>query len=218
MDKDFWIDRWETNKTKFNQAAPNPALIKYFDQLSLKPGGTIFVPLCGKSIDMLWLMNQELNIIGVELSERACNDFFKENQLMYKKKIIDGFTVYSHENITIYCGDYFKLSNTLIGKQDAFYDRASLIALPPKMRAAYVNQLANLMPAESKGLLLTIIYNTDEMDGPPFSTPDSVIDHYYINSFNINRVENKKGTVSPHLAEKGLKEAYESIFLFEKLT
>lgn len=49
--------------------------------LDLAQGSRVFVPLCGKSLDMIWLAQQGHEVIGVELSPVAVEDFFRENGL-----------------------------------------------------------------------------------------------------------------------------------------
>lgn len=216
MEKSFWTKKWEVGDTKFNQSEPNAALQKYFHSLSLNAGDKIFVPLCGKSIDLVWLANQGVCVIGVEFSDIACQDFFKENGLTFEKKGDHNFTKYISDNITLYCGDYFALTPKDVGELKAFYDRASLIALPPHMRAAYARKLAQLMPSESRGLLLTIIYDENEMQGPPFSITDNAVTSLFAEDFSVNLLENKTGEIPPHLSKKGLKEAKESILSLKR--
>ena len=71
-----WISRWENNKIGWHADQINRQLIEYLDKLNLSSGDTIFVPLCGKTKDMLFLLENQINVIGVEMSSIAAEQFF----------------------------------------------------------------------------------------------------------------------------------------------
>jgi len=48
-------------------------LCQYWQELNLAHDSVVFVPLCGKSRDMLWLREQGHQVLGVELSAIAEN-------------------------------------------------------------------------------------------------------------------------------------------------
>ena len=76
MDEQFWQARWAENQIGFHQRETNPYLERYWSQLQLPAGCQVLVPLCGKTLDMLWLAAQGHRVLGVELAERAVEDFF----------------------------------------------------------------------------------------------------------------------------------------------
>lgn len=185
MKAEFWHDRWENNLTGFHLDEVNPYLKQFWHQLNLKPGARIFVPLCGKSIDLLWLAEQGHTVIGVELSPLAVEAFFAENSLEAEHRQQGDFEVWQSGSITIYCGDFFSLTQDNLGDIDAVYDRASLVALPAGMRQDYAQKLAALCPAAPR-LLVALEYEQSKMDGPPFSVPEAEITALYGNDFEIN--------------------------------
>lgn len=81
MTPEFWHKRWQEKRIGFNQSAVNPLLTEYIDHLDLAVGSRIFVPLCGKSIDMVWLAAQGYDVVGVELVETAVQEFFAEQNI-----------------------------------------------------------------------------------------------------------------------------------------
>lgn len=176
MESDFWINKWQKGEIGFHQESYNPYLVKYFNQLG--DVKNIFVPLCGKSNDMLWLLDQGLQITGVELSTLAVESFFIDNKITYQIKNTGSFQCYHGENITIYCGNFFDLSATFIKSCDAIYDRASLIALPKEMRTQYIRHLENISNCLPT-LLLSIEYDQKRVDGPPFSVDHEEIKNLY---------------------------------------
>ena len=76
MEEGFWQARWQRNQIGFHRQEVNPGLKKYWPTLQVAPGRCVFVPLCGKSLDLLWLAEQGYCVLGVELIEKAVVDFF----------------------------------------------------------------------------------------------------------------------------------------------
>lgn len=171
MKKSFWLQKWQDNHIGFHQNQVHPQLIKFIHKLTLNNGDKIFVPLCGKSLDMLYLAEQGYHVMGIELSEMAVKQFFSENGLEYQIKKLPAFNVYSSGNITIYQGDFFDLTaNDCLGI-NVVYDRAALIALPDEMVDDYVLHLSALLNHTFSMLLITLDYgDTQRTNGPPFST------------------------------------------------
>ena len=58
MDPQFWQERWQRAETGFHQPSANDRLLKYWPALNIERGGQVFVPLCGKSLDMAWLADE----------------------------------------------------------------------------------------------------------------------------------------------------------------
>jgi thiopurine S-methyltransferase len=205
MNKDFWHNYWLTGRIGFNQSKPNQRLIKYFNRLQLQPGDLIFVPLCGKSIDMLWLLQQGYKVLGVELSPIATQAFFKENKLKFQITTNEKFTEFHGQNITILNGDFFNLNRNQLDNVAAVYDKAALIALPPQLRQQYAQALINLLPAKTQMLLFTIVYQQEQMNGPPFSVSALEIAQLYKDKFTLDILENIEiNDIPSHLAAKGL--------------
>ncbi|MDF1828352.1 MAG: thiopurine S-methyltransferase [Legionellaceae bacterium] len=213
MNTNFWHKKWQTNQIGFNQKKPNPLMQQYIKTLDLKPGDRIFVPLCGKSIDMLWLLEQGYEVMGVEVNEGACQAFFEEHKIPLKIKDIEHFRVYSHDNITLFCGDFFQLTPELLGHLDAVYDRAALIALPADLRQRYVTHLSQLLSPETRVLLITIAYDSADMQGPPFSVDEHDVTQLFSAQFDIQQQCSKPYTNIPeHLKARGLSQARDEVY------
>lgn len=218
MDKEYWLERWGSKSIGFNQAYPNALMQRYFDQLDLSLNATVLVPLCGKSIDMIWLASEGYNVVGVELSESACNDFFVENNLDYIREDAGDFSQFKSDNITLYAGDFFKLNKQLIANIDAVYDRAALIALPLEMRKRYCTFLFQLLPKQAQVLLLTTVYEQSQMLGPPFSVDDNEVHWLYGTYFDIDLLYQKDiRDIPAHLQAKGLIKAVEHVYHLSNL-
>jgi len=186
VEADFWHNRWENELTGFHLNEVNPHLKANWSLLKLEKNSRIFVPLCGKTLDLIWLAEQGFQVVGVELSALAAEAFFTENNLAVKKSQLADFTLWQSENISLFCGDFFNLSTHILGKVDAVYDRASLIALPPAMRQDYASRLMDLSPSASK-LLITLEYQQSKMEGPPFSVSQSEVEALYQEHYEVKQ-------------------------------
>ncbi|MFC4656720.1 thiopurine S-methyltransferase [Rheinheimera marina] len=170
MQAEFWQQCWQQQRIGFHQTEVHPLLPVLTQQLQLSSSVSTFVPLCGKSLDMLW-WRQFGSVVGAELSELACQQFFLEAGFAASCQSQGAHQLYSAEQISLWQGDYFALESSQLGPVGLIYDRAALIALPDAMRTLYVEKLKQLCPAASL-LLLTLDYPAAEMQGPPFAIPD----------------------------------------------
>jgi thiopurine S-methyltransferase len=192
-----WIQRWKVGSIGWHRLQPNQKLIKFIDCLKLNTGDTVFVPLCGKSVDMAYFIQQGYKIIGVELSSLAIEQFFAENNIEYQVHQQGEFSVYCGEHICIYCGDYFNLTAEHLKKVVAVYDRAALIALPFDLRVKYAQHLYSIMTNDYRILLLTLNYPQSQISGPPFAVNQKEVSLLYDKWFEcqqlscINDIENE---------------------------
>ncbi|MEN5217659.1 thiopurine S-methyltransferase [Pseudomonas pudica] len=172
MEPAFWQQRWADNQIGFHQAQVNPYLQKYWPTLGLAPGSRVLVPLCGKSLDLAWLAGQGYRVLGVELSRRAVEAFFREHGLQAEVQQRGAFEVWRSGDVELWCGDFFALQAEDVGDCSGLYDRAALIALPSQMRVAYMRLLSRLLPTGCQGLVVTLDYDQSLLGGPPFSVGD----------------------------------------------
>ena len=213
MDNDFWHARWQANQIGFHQNEINPWLVRYWSSLQLEQHSRILVPLCGKTLDMIWLLDQGHSIIGVEISQLAVEAFFAENRLTPAVRADHGFTRWSCERMEILCGDFFELTSGDIGRIDGFYDRAALIALSPVQRARYADRITELLASHTPGLLLTLDYKQSEMDGPPFSVSATEVSERYQKNFSVEQLAHADILDDqPRFREKGLSSLHESVY------
>lgn len=188
MKADFWHERWESGRTGFHQDEANRYLIQHWDRLEAETHKKVFVPMCGKSGDMLWLRDQGYEVIGVELSPIAVRDFFDENGLEAEQSKQGAFERWEGDGLAILCGDVFKLTASDLDGVGAVYDRAAIIALPSDMRRDYANHLRTILPQGTKSLLVTIDYPQDQRSGPPFSVPDDEVRDLFHEGFEVEQV------------------------------
>ncbi|MDD2913835.1 MAG: thiopurine S-methyltransferase [Gallionella sp.] len=214
MKKEFWLERWEREEIGFHQSEINPYLCRYWHELNAAKNSKVFVPLCGKSRDLLWLQQLGHQVLGVELSALAVQAFFKENGYTPHRTTAEKFDCCAADNIRILCGDFFDLSKADLADVGAVYDRASLIALPLEMRARYAKHLANILPPETKILLITFDYPQAEMPGPPFAVSVGEVEELYRGYANVKLLAQLDVLPQqPRFRERGLSSLRENIFL-----
>ena len=197
MEHEFWHERWQSGQLGFHRDETNTSLIKFWPRIGSPPGTTVFVPLCGKSLDMIWLAGQGMNVIANELSQRAIDQFFDENNLSRTTERRGDFTVSVSDattpgRIEIWCGDFFTLPPDFIARADAVYDRGSLVALPTDMRADYVRKLTADLNAGTQILLLCVNYEQSEMNGPPFAIAEAYVNTHYGPTCTIEQLVDEK--------------------------
>ena len=173
MEPKFWQERWARNQIGFHLPEVNPYLERHWPPLP--EGAKVLVPLCGKSLDLMWLASQGLRVLGVELSGQAVEAFFSEQNLTPRITERGVFKVYQAGLIEIWCGDFFAMGAEVLADCVALYDRAALIALPPLMRTRYTEQLNRVLQPGCQGLLITLDYDQTQKAGPPFAVPDEEV-------------------------------------------
>jgi thiopurine S-methyltransferase len=217
MDAKFWHKRWAKNEIGFHQPGYNSHLESFAGKLAVNPGDRFLVPLCGKSLDLLWLAEQGFRVTGIELSERAARDFFTENKLEFEVSNIAGMPTYSSSHIDIHCADFFSFRANDLPPFDAIYDRAALVALPTEMRRTYANHLAQLIRPGTDMLLITLDYPQEEMKGPPFSVTRAEVRGLFERQFSIRQLFSEDCLVKePRFKAKGLSRMEEHVFLLRK--
>lgn len=212
MEADFWHKKWQLNEIGFHKTTANPLLVKYLDQLLLNKGDRIFLPLCGKTLDIGWLLQQGFQVVGAELSELAIEQLFAQLNLTPQIAEIGCLKRYSAKNIDVFVGDIFAISRAFIGHIDAIYDRAALVALPSEMRSQYAKHLIKI----SKGapqILITFEYDTNGVSGPPHAILEKEIIAHYGANYQLKTLERE----NLHGGIKGKSEAIERVWLLSKL-
>ena len=189
MEQSFWQEKWQANEIGFHQQQPHPLLEKHASLIQAGDSGRIFVPLCGKSVDMLRLNQGGFGVIGLELSRIAAQAFFDENRIAVQVAPEGDFERFQSGSIEILCGDFFAVNAQQLGQVNVVYDRAALIALPPPMRRKYTNKLQSLLGAGVRIFLVALEYEEGLVNAPPFSVSDAEIHSLYQDWCEIELVE-----------------------------
>ena len=211
----IWESRWQEDRIGFHLKEVNPYLIKFSDQLLFQNPDRVFVPLCGKTLDLCWLTKKTRKVIGIELVKKAVLDFYAENNIAYlvqQKEILQKFT---SKSIDIYLGDFFELKPEDTPPFKAIYDRASIIAIDKLERRKYVDHLISFLDPAGRILLITLEYNQNQMGGPPYSVPREEIESLFSPLGSLKLLETCD-VLDDRFRKKGLTHLLEHVFLIEK--
>jgi thiopurine S-methyltransferase len=202
----------------FHQSAVDPHLEQYWPGLGVADDCRVFVPLCGKSLDLLWLRERGHSVTGVELSAIALESFCMEHGIPARRRKLGAFDVYEAPKLTLFCGDFFALTPELLGPVSAVYDRAALISWAPELRAAYVDHLTALTKPGTQMLLVTVEYPQPQMTGPPFSVSTDDVQRLFARNFAIQELA-REDTLAreARLRARGLTELHEVCYALTRL-
>jgi thiopurine S-methyltransferase len=208
MEPEFWLQKWEQGETRFHEGQANALLVKHFEALSLEAGSRVFLPLCGKTRDIHWLLSKGCHVAGAELSRIAVEELFVELGVAPEITAIGAMRQYSAEGVDIFVGDIFDLTRDALGPVDAIYDRAALVALPDTMRDRYAPHLVEIS-GRARQLLICFEYDQSLVDGPPFSIGDTEVRRLYAETYALTALD----TVDVAGGLKGICPAQETIRL-----
>lgn len=213
MEHDFWLERWQQDQLGWHLPDTNPLLEKHWATLGITRGAAVFVPLCGKSLDMRYLESLGHAVTGIELSEKAIGAYFEEGGETPERT--DGFylTRYQGERTTLYCGDFFDLSAPDILGVRAVYDRGGLVALPPVLREQYADHMLRVIPEHAHILLIALEYDQSRVGGPPHSVTEAEVARLFGERCRIECLERAEtDKLPPHFVNAGLESGTETVY------
>lgn len=184
MEPQFWHDRWVNNEIGFHKSESNPLLVKYSNELGLAKGSRVFLPLCGKTLDIPWLLSDGYRVAGAELSSIAIEQLFAELGITPTIAKNGGIDHYHANNIDIFVGDIFDVTRPMLGPVDAMYDRAALVALAETMRSRYAAHVIDITD-HAPQLLICYEYDQRAADGPPFSISQEEVRRHYAHRYQL---------------------------------
>ena len=211
----LWESRWQEDRIGFHLKEVNPYLIRFSDQLLGQNSDKVFVPLCGKTLDLCWLTTKTKKVIGVELVSKAVQDFFAENNIDYLLQQDEILQKFSSKSIDVYLGNFFDLNPKQTSSFKAIYDRASIVAIEKPERRKYVDHLISFLDTAGRILLITLEYNQNQMEGPPYSVPAEEIESLFAPWGSIKLLESCD-ILDDRFRNKGLTRLLEHVFLIVK--
>ncbi|QAY96755.1 thiopurine S-methyltransferase [Methylovirgula ligni] len=188
MDAQFWHNKWQRGEIGFHQTDANPLLSRNLPALGLAQGARLFLPLCGKTRDIHWLLAGGFQVVGVELSPLAVEQLFAELGIVPRVSTAGALRRHEADGLTIFAGDIFALDRDALGRVDAIYDRAALVALPGATRTLYAAHLLAITNRAPQ-FVITFDYDQSRMDGPPFSVNEAEMRGNYENAYRLSSVE-----------------------------
>ncbi len=203
----FWKGSWKKDRDAepgFHLTRPNPtlesAIADGFLDWPDHSQRRLLVPLCGKTLDLRYLAEQGLPVVGVEGIDDAIAELAAESKLALEpvntsstggKYAVQRAAVRAagggtDGEVTVCVGDWFEFEPVFTGNSQLFthaFDRAALVAVPPHARAAYAAVHARVMAKGGKVCLSTVTKASN--DGPPFSVTPDQVHELFSNDFEI---------------------------------
>ena len=214
MEPDFWLKKWRAGQTGFHGASVHEDLLTNAERFLGDGPHRVLVPLCGKSVDLDWLLAGGHEVIGIELSPLAIEQVVLR---LGGTPVQDTFGPLERTRLgplTMLRGDVLTVTPELLGPVDRIWDRAALVALPPSMRGRYTATLRSLLRPQGLLLQKSFAYDQSKMSGPPFSVaPDEVAGHY--TGWEIEPIDTRTLTEGK-FAERGVSEFVLSVTLLRK--
>jgi thiopurine S-methyltransferase len=213
MEQEFWLERWQRDQLGWHLDDTNVLLRKHWQELGITRGSAVFVPLCGKSLDMRYLESLGHTVAGIELSEKAIKAYFEEGGEKPERSEQFYLTRYKGPKTTIYHGDFFDISAPDILGVRAVYDRGALVALPPGLREQYADHMQRVIPEHAHILLLTLEYEQSLVPGPPHSVPEEEVHALYGARCRISTLERlTTDRMPPHFTAAGITSGVEAVY------
>ncbi|KAL4229725.1 hypothetical protein ACF0H5_010113 [Mactra antiquata] len=192
-----WIESWSSGDTGFHMTFTDPFLDKNEADIFGGKTKSIFAPLCGKSLDMLWMYNKGHSVCGVDIAEQAVQEFFDENNIEKNIDKVDNIGVLyksKDERIKLYVADLFDMLPSVCGQFDVIWDSKSLVAINVADHNLYRDVLLGLMKPDSLYYLNTLDYDSKVWPGPPHSLPDEKVMELYGDRCTVNLMEEADAT------------------------
>jgi len=210
-----WESRWQEGRIGFHLTEVNSYLVRHYDLFLNKGVENVFVPLCGKTLDIFWLSERNNKVVGVEFVRKAVDSFFDENNIKYKIFRVKKFDLYKNSKIEIFLGDFFDLTFHNTGKFFAIYDRAAIVSMDLISRQKYADHLISFLLDGGKILLITLDYDQNKMTGPPYSVPADEIEKLFSKYCTVELLETYD-IIDDRLRNKGLESILERVYLITK--
>lgn len=135
-----WKNLYEIGSTPWQYLTPHPKLIQHFNALTNgSPNLKIFVPLCGKSKDLPYLLSLGHTVFGIEYVAQAIEELQKENNIEMEFDPVTSVYSTSDGKLKIFNGDFFQCPIENFGPFDAIWDRGSFGSFDFSLREDYVN-------------------------------------------------------------------------------
>lgn len=195
LNNDEWKNRWVVRNIGFHQSQHDGLLDAKEDEMFGGKTKSIFMPLCGKTFDIVWMYKKGHTVCGVEIAEQAIKEFFDENEIDFDVETVENIgKLYKSKDglLRLYVADLFDMSRELCGQYDLIWDRRSLVAINLIDHEKYRDLVLSMMKDDGTYYLSTVEYDPAVWPGPPHTISDKVVKDIYGNYCTIELLEEKK--------------------------
>jgi thiopurine S-methyltransferase len=224
MDATFWGERWRTGQIGFHEGVANALLTAHHDAIA--DAHRVYVPLCGKAFDLMWLRERGHDVAGVELVPEALEQLWHDTNLVplstprgaFTWHHVEGDAARGQGRLDLLCGDALAVDAPLFaavagGLADAIYDRAALVALHPAQRTAYLASWLRVLRPGGRVLLITFSYDQTKIEGPPWSVDESIAHALFDDAFVVQTLSVQQEPLGPKFVAAGVTSLQQSCLL-----
>ena len=182
IEKEYWTQRYEEERTGWDIGGPSTPLKNYFDQLTNK-NVRILIPGAGNAYEAEYLWYQGFkNVTVLDISPIPLAAFQKRNPLFPSEQLIEQ--------------DFFKHK----GNYDLIIEQTFFCSfVPEKMnRIKYVTKMASLLAP--KGKLIGLWFDiplTGDLEKRPFGGTQEEYEGYLKKQFDIHTFEKAYNSIAP---------------------
>ena len=214
MEQAFWRDRWTTRQIGFHQPHPNELLVAHASFLDgLR---RIYVPLCGKSMDLSFLRQRGHEVIGSEFVGQAVRELFAELRESPAPATAGPFITHAVPRLMILQGDALQVEPDHAGGQvDGVYDRAALVAVAPADRARLVASYRRLLRPGGRLLVVVFDYDQSRLNGPPWAVSREEVAGLFGQLGRVRLLDERTESPSERFAAAGVNRFMEQAWAIE---
>ncbi|MBT3785928.1 hypothetical protein HOF92_13215 [bacterium] len=160
-----WEQIWQGAAPRFDQSEPNLLLLEYLKDIEpSSTDETWFLPLCGRSIDIDFLLRTGRKVVMNDFCQDPVISVFQRCKIEYSLRKEQGFLCLDSEKLFGYVGDFFRISKYWVSRCNHSYDRAGMVIFDKPQREEYARTLANLHNSGHQYLLVGFDYQSEEID------------------------------------------------------
>ena len=158
-----WEERYLQQDTPWDKGAAAPPLAEYLDKNTIN--GSILVPGCGRGHDARLLAEQGAEVTAMDIAPTALQAAKKLNK---------------RANIDFQLSDFLNPEPHFKGQFDWVFEHTCFCAIPPEMRATYVQSAHQVLKSGGRllGIFFIIVDNPDS-SSPPFPVTPSELNTFF---------------------------------------
>ncbi len=182
LNKDFWEQKYQENKTGWDLGKASTPIITYLEQIDNKEI-SILIPGCGNGHEAEWAHQHGFkNVHVLDFADSAIKNF--------KKRYPNFDSNHLHQE------DFFEHN----GKYDLIIEQTFFCAIDPSLRKKYAEKMQSLL--NENGKLAGVLFNTDFEGGPPFGGNKEEYKKYFSPYFLFKYFENCYNSIKPRASSE----------------
>lgn len=184
LDKDYWQNRYQEEKTGWDAGNITTPIKAYFDAIEDKTL-KILIPGCGNAHEAAYLFQQGFsNLYLCDWAQAPLDTFSDENPNFPKEQLI--------------CANFFDLEEK---EFDYIVEQTFFCAINPSLRSQYALKMSELLKVG--GQLVGLLFGKElGLEGPPFGGNKTEYLSYFEPLFSTINMEPCTNSIAPRLGSE----------------